>query len=76
MVIKVVFEPGKARVYTYRYLGETPVKNQLVVVEIPDRFGFNLAKVVQVGGEELVPEGIILKNAYYDLTTMRKEKQK
>jgi hypothetical protein len=76
MVIKVVFETGKAKVYTYRYFGETPVKNQLVVVEIPDRFGFNLAKVVQVGGEELVPEGITLKNAYYDLTTMRKEKQK
>jgi hypothetical protein len=76
VVIKVVFEPGKARVYTYRYFGETPVKNQLVVVEIPDRFGFSLAKVVQVGGEELVPEGITLKNAYYDLTTMRKEQQK
>lgn len=76
MIVKVVFEPGKARVYSYRYFGEPPKKNQLVVVEIPDRFGFGLAKVIQVGDESLAPEGITLKSAYEDLSTMRKEKMK
>jgi hypothetical protein len=72
ILVNVIFNPEDTRVYTYNFVGAMPKVNQLVLVDSPSNFKYGVAKVVAIGGEELLRnKEINLKNAYADFSTMR-----